>query len=153
VDLSVEVTDAYLRRCFERMVDVAERLGDDLVNGRPVDEDTNSVAALVVHCCGVCEYWLGHVGLGRSSTRDRDAEFRATATVDELRSMVSARIDQNHQDVRELDLRGAVPGPSPRDELPVGDVDASIVLHVVEEVFQHLGHMDVTADAVLARRG
>jgi hypothetical protein len=28
--------------------------------------------------------------------------------------------------------------------------DASLVLHVIEEVFQHLGHCEIAADALLA---
>jgi uncharacterized damage-inducible protein DinB len=151
VELSVDVANAYLRQAFEQMVGVAERVGDDLVNERPVGESTNSVAGLIAHCCGVAEYWLGHEGLGRESTRDRDAEFRTIATVDELREMVAARIAQVEADVADLDRLGLAPGPTRRDELPGGATPASIVVHVVEEVFQHTGHMDIAADVLLAR--
>jgi uncharacterized damage-inducible protein DinB len=151
VELSVDVANAYLRQAFEQMIGVAERLGDDLVSERPVGESTNSVAGLIAHCCGVAEYWLGHEGLGRESTRDRDAEFRTIATVDELREMVAARIAQIEADVADLDRLGLAPGPTRRDELPGGATPASIVVHVVEEVFQHTGHMDIAADVLLAR--
>ena len=45
-------------------------------------------------------------------------------------------------------------GPTAEDHeyrafLPGGDrSDAALVLHVFEELFQHLGHMEVTADAL-----
>ena len=36
-----------------------------------------------------------------------------------------------------------------RDFMPGADrTDGALVLHVLEELFQHLGHMEVTADAV-----
>ena len=151
MELSVDVANAYLRSGFEQMIRVAERLGDDLVSERPVGEATNSVAGLIAHCCGVAEYWLGHEGLGRESTRDRDAEFRTTATVEVLREMVTARMAQVEIDVADLNRLGLAPGPTRRDELPGGATEASIVVHVIEEVFQHTGHMDIAADVLLAR--
>ena len=151
MELSVDVANAYLREGFEQMIRVAERLGDELVSERPVGESTNSVAGLIAHCCGVAEFWLGHEGLGRASTRDRDAEFRTVATVEELREIVAARIARVEADVADLDRRGLAPGPTRRDELPGGATPASIVVHVVEEVYQHTGHMDIAADVLLAR--
>jgi uncharacterized damage-inducible protein DinB len=151
VEVSPSTTTGYARLAFGRMLAVADRLGDELVNQRPIAPHVNSVASLVIHCCGVAEYWLGHEGLGRESTRDRDAEFRTIATVDELREMVAARIAQVEADVADLDRLGLAPGPTRRDELPGGATPASIVVHVVEEVFQHTGHMDIAADVLLAR--
>ena len=38
-----------------------------------------------------------------------------------------------------------------REFLPEGDTtDGSLYLHVVEEVFQHLGHIDLSIDAILS---
>ena len=149
MDLTPNTANAYIRDAFTKMLTVVDRLGDSKVNVKPPGPDTNSAAALVVHCCGVSEYWLGHVGLGRPSDRDRDAEFRATASVAELRSRIEAARAQAEADVVALD---AVTAPR---EQPGGDhkVDAdrssaSIVLHVLEELYQHLGHIELTADAL-----
>ena len=61
------------------------------------------MASLVVHCCGVAEFWLGHVGVGRPSDRDRDAEFTATASVAELHDLVAACLVQIEADLVAID--------------------------------------------------
>ncbi len=149
MELGPAITRTYLRLAFERLLAVAEGLGDDRVNDRPNGDGTNSVAALVVHCCGLTEFWLGHVVLGRPTERDRDAEFVATATVAELQALVEATLARIDADV---DAIAARPGPIENEArvfLPAADgSDADAVLHVLEELFQHLGHAEATADAL-----
>ncbi|MFL6207126.1 MAG: DUF664 domain-containing protein [Acidimicrobiales bacterium] len=153
MELSATTATAYARFAFERMLAVADRLGDERVNERPIAPQVNSVASLVIHCCGVAEFWLGHVGAGRPTTRDRAAEFTATATVVELHDRVDACLAQLAADV-EVVAGGVHPANARTlDQLEVapGD-DASLVLHVIEELFQHLGHCEITADALLPLR-
>jgi hypothetical protein len=54
--------------------------------------------------------------------------------------------------VRALDAGEASPAHAPlRQTLEDADAsDAALVLHVLEELYQHLGHMQVTADALAA---
>jgi len=152
IELTPETAQRYVRLAFAQLLGVAERLGDDGVNQRPHGEGTNAVAALIVHCCGVCEFWLGHVGLNRESDRDRDAEFSATATIAELRQLVHATLAQVDRDLVALEAAPPSPHAAHREHLVDGDrSDASLVLHVIEELFQHLGHAELAADAVLAR--
>jgi uncharacterized damage-inducible protein DinB len=149
MDLPPDTGLAYLRHAFDQMLTVVDTLGEPLINQPPNATGTNAVGALVLHCCAVCEFWLGHVGLGRPTTRDRAAEFRRRTTVDECRAAVDGALQQAEQDLRELDGGGGVPHDA-RLLLPggVGDDDA-VLLHVVEEVFQHLGQMEVTKDVLL----
>lgn len=131
------------------MLRVADRLDGPLINQRPLGPETNAVAALIIHCCGVTDFWLGHVALGEPSDRDRDAEFGRTATVDELHVLVDGTLQRvvGYLDRLEQGLG--------RDEggrqflLDADTSDASVVLHVVEELYQHLGHMELAADALL----
>lgn len=149
MELSTETAFGYLRLGFDQLVAVADRLGDDRVSRRPLGPSTNSVAAISVHLCGVTEFWLGHVGLGRPSSRDRDAELEATATVAELRERIGRTLDQAHEDLAALSSGSA--GPSPhagRRQYLVDESDAALVLHVIEELFQHLGHAELTVDAL-----
>ena len=167
MELSAGSVSAYLRLAFDQVTAVADRLGDELVVARPVESSaggqaTNSVAALVVHSCAVTEWWLGHVALGRPSNRDREAEFRATATVEELRVLVAATLRQAEADLVEMAGRST---KGDGDEADAGEAapgaaahpveryrsDASVVLHVIEELYQHLGQMEITADVLLAR--
>ena len=141
-----------MRHAFGQMLDVADRLGDDRVNDRPLGADTNAVAALVIHCCGVTEFWIGHVALGRPTTRDRESEFSSTATVAELHALVASTLAQVSEDLTAIDEGRTQPDRTGRQFLEGGDQsDGAIVLHVLEELYQHLGHVELAADALKIR--
>jgi len=149
IELTPETAHRYVRVTFERLLGVADRLGDERVNQRPHGQGTNAVAALIVHCCGVCEFWLGHVALGRDSDRDREAEFSTTATIAELRQLVHRTVAQAGLDLVALESAPPLPHAGEREALAEGDPsDGALVLHVVEELCQHLGHAELAADAL-----
>ena len=141
----------YLDRSFDHMRTVLRRLDDVELNTAPFGTDTLSVAALITHCAGVSGFWLGHVGLGRPTSRDRDAEMVAEATRLELGELVDRSAAQARADVAELDGGGGVDSPL-RSTLFADGSDDDVVLHVMEELFQHVGHMELTADALEHRR-
>ncbi|MEL7210189.1 MAG: DinB family protein [Actinomycetota bacterium] len=149
--LDPDTTLVYLNHAFSGMERVLDRVDDSTVNVRPPDWGTNSIAGLVVHCCELAPSWFEMPGLGRDSERDRDSEFTTEASVAELRE----RIDRARARLGELVPEFAA-GPTALDHdfrafLPEGDrSDDALVLHVLEELFQHLGHMEVTADALEA---
>jgi len=153
MELERATAERYIRHAFTQMLAVADQLGDARVNQRPLGPQTNAVAALVIHCCGVTEFWLGHVGLGRADSREREAEFSATATVSELHTLVDATLAQLSEDL------DRIMGGSASDTNRAGRVflldqdesDGSLVLHVMEELFQHLGHAELAADVLAAR--
>ena len=148
MELSAGTAMIYIRQSFDQMLAVVDRLGDPLVNERPLGEWTNAVAPLVIHCCGVAEFWLGHVALGRPSSRARDDEFSQTATVAQVHDLVARTLATIEADLDQLDAGGGT-DEGGRQFLPGGDVsDASAVLHVLEECYQHLGHVELAADAL-----
>lgn len=153
MELTPEATCLYLRHAFSGMDRVLDRLDDERVNQKPEGWGTNSVAGLVVHCCELAPSWFAMPGLGRDSDRDREAEFAAQATIAELRTRIADAADQACALAEEFE-QGPTAGDHPfRDFMPGTDrSDGALVLHVLEELFQHLGHMEVTADAV-ERRG
>ena len=152
MDLERGTAELYMRHAFRQMLEVAERLGDDRVNERPLGPETNAVAALVVHCCEVTEFWIGHVALGRPSDRDRESEFSSTATVSELHAMVEKMLVQVGEDLAAIDEGRTQSDRAGRQFLEGGDEsDGAIVLHVLEELYQHLGHMELAADALTIR--
>lgn len=149
MDLAGESIDLYVRHAFAGMSRVLDRLDDDTVNQRPGDWGTNSVAGLVVHCCELAPSWFEMPGLGRDSDRDREAAFAAHATVDELRRRIDEAVERTGALLAEFLVGPTVTDHPFRDFLPGHDrTDGALVLHVLEELFQHLGHMDVTADAL-----
>jgi len=151
MELSADTTTRYARHAFSQLLAVATRLGDERVNLRPMGPNTNAVAAIIMHCCGVAEFWLGHVGLGRASERDRDGEFVKTATLAELRVAVDAALEQLEADVRAIDVGSTVSEFAAGRQFLLDEdgSDASLALHVLEELFQHLGHAELAADALL----
>jgi Protein of unknown function (DUF664) len=165
VELERGTAELYMRHAYAQMLAVADRLGDERVNDRPTGTGDNAVAGLIVHCCGVTEFWIGHVALGRPSRRDRESEFTTTATVAELHAVVDATLRQVSADLAAMDagatqadrterqfLEGRRKSRSLRRLLEGGDEsDGAVVLHVLEELYQHLGHMEITADALTIR--
>ncbi|MEQ8840506.1 MAG: hypothetical protein RIB98_05965 [Acidimicrobiales bacterium] len=139
----------YLNVAFGGIGKVLDRVDDTTVNATPDGWGTNSIAGLVVHCCELAPSWFEMPGLGRPSDRDRDAEFSTVATVAELRQRIEETLARLAVLVPEFaagptaidhDFRAFLPGDDRSDD--------ALVLHVLEELFQHLGHMEVTADAV-----
>ena len=174
MELERGTAELYMRHAFSQMLDVADRLGDTRVNDRPLGPaeaaalptagagarasesdrwpETNAVAALIIHSCAVTEFWIGHVALGRPSDRDREAEFSSTATVPELHALVASTMAQVSEDLAAIDEGKTQPDRTGRQFLEGGDEsDGAIVVHVLEELYQHLGHMELAADALAVR--
>lgn len=152
MELERRTAELYMRHAFGQMLDVADRLGDERVNDRPLGARTNAVAALIIHSCAVTEFWIGHVALGRPTHRDRESEFSSTATVSDLHALVDETLAQVSEDLAAMDAGMVQADRTGRQFLEGGDEsDGAIVLHVLEELYQHLGHMELGADALAVR--
>lgn len=149
MELTPGTIEVYLRQAIAGMERVLDRFDDETVNRKPHGEGTNSAAGLITHACAAATFWFEHVGLGRPTERDRDREFEATATTDELRTLLKNASERLQALAQDLETGPTAPDHELRAFLPGDDSsDSSIVLHVLEELFQHLGHLDLTADAV-----
>jgi uncharacterized damage-inducible protein DinB len=78
---------AVLEELFENVLELVRPLDPDCLNWTPPIPETNSIAALVTHTMGSIDYWLARA-VGETAQRDRDAEFRARHTADELVDLV-----------------------------------------------------------------
>jgi uncharacterized protein (DUF952 family) len=139
----------YLDAALAAMVEPAVRAGRHL-NVRPHGKGTNSVGALVVHCRAVCELWLGHVALGRPERRDRDADYATRTQLVQLESAIEGTRRRARDDLAALATAPSRPSEL-RELLPAGGTDRALVLHVLRELHQHLGHMELTIDALRAQ--
>ncbi len=150
MNLEPATAELYTRHAFTQMLEVADRLGERKVNDRPLGPRTNAVAALIIHCCEVTEFWLGHVGLGRPSQRDRESEFTRTATLAELHAMVDATLSTARADLDRI-FRGDTQADRTGFMFLIGgdESDGALVIHVLEELYQHLGHIEIAADALI----
>jgi hypothetical protein len=151
MNLEPATAELYTRHAFTQMLEVADRLGEPKVNERPLGPRTNAVAALIIHSCGVTEFWLGHVGLGRPSHRNRESEFTRTATLAELHAMVDATVATAREDLDRI-CRGDTQADRTGFVFLIGgdESDGALVIHVLEELYQHLGHMEIAADALIS---
>ncbi len=143
----------FVDQALGQMAGIVEQLGDDLSNRRPPLRDANSPFGILTHCLGVVEYWGGAGVAGRPVRRNRAAEFTAVGDVAGL----LRRTEQARRRLLE-DMVGLDPSAPPsevvqnRSDLPAVPYAGSkgaVLLHILEELFQHLGQMEVTRDALV----
>lgn len=145
----------YVDRALDEMLDMLRALGDELANEAPALPGANSPFATLTHCLGVMEYWGGEMIAGRPVVRDRAAEFEAKGTIDEISSRVSAARKRFGEDLEQFDA-SAPPRGTVREhdvDLPLGRTQSGVALHVFEELYQHLGQMEITRDLLVAVAG
>jgi hypothetical protein len=149
--ITLDDFEVFCRRSFAGVLAVADRLGDELINERPRAIAGSSPYGLVIHILGACEWWVGHMVAGDESSRVRDDEFIATGTVAELHLAVDAWLDSLTARRPALDAATELT-EIPQTQTPLAGewtVGAALI-HAYEELAQHLGHLEVTADLLLA---
>lgn len=143
-------TAAFLTFC-NRTLDGYEqaigRLSDEQLNERPPIDGASSPFQLVIHAMSATRWWSAHIVCGQPSDRDRDSEFVAsgtrsdlTAAIDDVRSMLG-ELAPEMATATEPANEGVTKKPLGR-EWTVGDA----LMHTYEELSQHLGHLEMTAD-------
>jgi hypothetical protein len=137
---------------LDQMVAIVGQLGDDRANRRPDLAGANSPFAILTHCLGVMQFWCGSMVADRTSTRDRPAEFVAAGLVDDLIEQSAIARRQLEADISGFDSR-ARPAQSPAPDdvaTPFGRTQGGVLLHLLEELFQHLGQMEISRDLLRA---
>lgn len=112
----------FVDRALDGMLETCRGLGEDLANARLEVEGSNSPYAVVVHCLAALEEQV-------ASARQRFAE--AVASADWGAPCVGQDRPETHA-------------------LPVGRTQGGALVHVVEELCQHRGQLEVTADVLRA---
>ncbi len=151
-------TDDYLHfvdDALDAMIAIVSELGDPLASERPDLPGANSPFAILTHCLGVMEFWGGQVVAGRTIVRDRDAEFTASGEAAVLVARAEEQRAKLRTDIAELDAsappRGQVLDPDDA-ELPLGRTQGGALIHIYEELSQHLGQMEISRDVLAAGR-
>jgi DinB superfamily len=149
----------FVDQALDAMVAMVEQLGDDDANARPRGDAgalpaANSPYAILTHCLGVMEFWGGSMVAGRAIERDRPAEFRAEGTVAELVAKVAVARRRLGDDLSvtedDDDLRGM---PDPMDAGTPYTHKGGVLVHILEELYQHLGQMELTRDILRGSPG
>jgi hypothetical protein len=154
---AVITVDAYLHFCdlaLDGYAAAVADLGDDLVNAR-LDgvPGSNSAFALVTHVEGMTARWVRTVNRGHVVPRDRPAEFAATGTVEQALATIGRARAMLHEDARAASPRELPVSPAHEKDGSLSYVtQGEVLLHVYEELAQHLGQLEVTRDVLLAGR-
>lgn len=142
----------FLDAALDGMLGIAATLGDDLVNERPDLADANTPYAIITHCVGVADWWIGAMIAGREVDRDRDAEFTASGLVADLAAAVDASMHRMRTDLEAIEPAAQIRRP---DMLRPGSparwwTQSTALIHTLEELAQHHGQLEVTRDVLMA---
>ncbi len=139
-----------------QMVGILEELGDDLANRRPPFRDANSAYAILTHCLGVMEYWAGATVAERPVQRDRASEFTASGAVPGLVRRTEQARRRLREDIVGLDAAARPANvrhdPADPERMPYAETKGAVLMHILEELFQHLGQMELTRDVLVVDR-
>jgi hypothetical protein len=141
----------YVDKALADMCAVVAELGDERANRRPDLPGANSPYAILTHCCGVMTYWAGEVVADRPIERDRAAEFVASGPVADLLALVERTREQLGRDVEAVEWNVPPRGPVQPDDRDraAGLTQGGTLLHIYEELAQHLGQLEITRDVLL----
>jgi hypothetical protein len=139
-------------RHLDRMAAIVRDLGEERASYVPELPGANSAYQIVVHCCGVIEWWTHAAVLGQPVHRDRDGEFTASGSIPELLRRVETVRAQLLRDLPTVGLDAPLVGEPSEHYLdtPIGRSARGVLLHVLEELAQHHGHLELTRDLALA---
>ena len=141
----------FVDRAIEQMEAILVQLGDELASERPALSGANSPYGIVSHCLGVMNSWAGQRIAGREVVRDREAEFVASGPVKDLLAKTGAAKTQLRGDIAWVNVDAPLLVPAgPADvDLPFGQRQGAALMHIYEELSQHLGQLEITRDLLL----
>ena len=139
-----------IERHLRPMLDIVAELGDEVANTAPDLPGANTPFQLVFHSCGMLEWWTREAILGETVGRDRDAEFAAKGSIDDLRLRVEQVVWQLQDDLGRIDLDAPLRGThADYSGTPIAASARGAMLHVLEELAQHHGHLEITRDVLV----
>lgn len=138
------------RYCLTKLdetVAIVEEMNDESANAVPDLPGANSAYQILTHCLGMARQWTGEHILGEPTGRDRGAEFEAHGEVAGLVAQAREVRARLVADLARMEPGMQIPG-RPEVETFWGDDAEGVLLHVLEELCQHLGHLEITRDLV-----
>ncbi|WP_343281985.1 DUF664 domain-containing protein [Micrococcus sp. 2A] len=142
-----EVILGYALEKFDTIVAILSQMDDETANTALPVAGSNSPYVILTHCLGMMRRWSSTVNLGRPVPRDRAAEFRARGLLPTLLAEAARVREAFIRDVEATDL-DAAPADLPQGPRPAYQLAdcRAVLLHVIEELAQHLGHLEITRD-------
>lgn len=130
---------------LDELIAAVAALDDTHANATPPAPQANSPYQLLAHCLGMLTQWSRADILGESVERDRDAEFTSSGSVEALVARARGVRERFAHDLARIDPAAPIPGRADRTDF-WADSAEGILLHVFEELCQHLGHLEITRD-------
>lgn len=135
-------------------------LTDTEINAEIDLPEANTLFQLATHVVASTEYWVLQMVGGVDVHRDRDSEFRASGTMDELRTRFResfGRISTTLNSLAPADLARPIVIPAEYKRFasgasPVDMTVATALVGTVQHGALHQGHIELTRDLVVARR-
>lgn len=148
--------DSHILARMDKLAALVEPLDDGTFNATLPIPAINSLAVLLRHVTGSARYWLEAVCLGRNYVRDREGEFSANCSVAEgleIYRRDRAAIESALVELQGMD-RSQAPAVIPTDKQRwwCASIEG-VIVHVFHEAAQHLGHAEITRDALVAGLG
>ncbi len=116
----------------------------EALNWRPGAPDTNSPAAIVTHMCGTEAQWIHEFVGGLAVQRSREAEFAVKgASIQDMEGLLDQAGETTRRILRNLSSQDLdkLKQPSQGREMIS---NRWAVLHTIEHLGQHLGHLSLT---------
>ncbi|WP_020501401.1 DinB family protein [Sciscionella marina] len=154
LNLDVRLAD-YVRsldKALNGLVDVVRRLGP-AAHERPDIPGANTAVAVLSHCTGVMRFWGAKVAAGADVSRDREAEFRSDHDAERVIADARAQRD-NLVALIESGYADCLARPEAAEAMGArlhSVTIGGVLLHILHEVAQHHGQMQITRDLLLRR--
>ena len=140
----------FLDRAFDGMLVILEEMGDELANQKPDFPGANSPYAILFHCVGVVNYWIGTLLGERDVLRDRPAEFFATGSIHDIANLIKALKAQTRLDLERFDGACKLLKQPERSYSPIAGqtewTQGWVLMHAYEELAQHHGQLEISRD-------
>ncbi|MEM7141037.1 MAG: DinB family protein [Actinomycetota bacterium] len=154
MDPSVADVVVFCERSIDGMRAALDRLDDETVNAQPPLPAPNSPYQLMNHALSAAVWWADHIICGNPSDRDRAGEFESAGTVAQLRAQADAAVATLRALQPDLEAATAL-AETARTSIPL-EADWTVgtaLIHIYEELAQHLGHLEITVDLVADAAG
>ena len=141
----------FTRRTVTGTLAAVDRIGDERINLRPDLPGVATPFQLVTHAFAAADFWCSHIVCGYPTERVRDDEFVATGSVADLHAAAAALLARLDELAPEMAAATEL-AHQPQTQTPLEapwTVGAALI-HAYEELAQHLGHLEMTADVLLA---
>jgi uncharacterized damage-inducible protein DinB len=143
----------HLEELRNQVKSLLEGWPQEALDWRPIEGEgefaTNSLTAMVVHLAGSETFWVKEIIGGKNIVRDREAEFVTKGlNLMELRTKIEAAAKVT------ADILSALTEKQLEELRKWRDRSVSVrwcILHVIEHIAQHLGHIQLTRQLWMAK--